>query len=83
VPFEAAHAILAECRNVLSHYPFQFEASHAQIISGKDEGIFGWVTANYLEGGFRTGHPTVGVIEMGGGRQCVYVCMCVYVCLCS
>ena len=39
-------------RLTLDKTPFQFknETKQAQILSGADEGSFGWVTVNYLSG---------------------------------
>jgi golgi apyrase len=47
---------------------------HVQIISGETEGLFGWLAANYLIGGFDAptdhehgeGHHTYGFLDMGG-----------------
>ena len=48
--------------------------SNFQVISGQTEGLFGWVAANYLLGGFDSpenhahgkGHHTYGFLDMGG-----------------
>ena len=47
---------------------------HVQIIPGETEGLFGWLAANYLVGGFDNaeehdhgkGHHTYGLLDMGG-----------------
>jgi Golgi apyrase len=47
---------------------------HIQVIPGETEGLYGWVAANYLMGGFDTpqdhahgkGHHTYGFLDMGG-----------------
>ena len=47
---------------------------HIQAISGETEGLYGWIAANYLLGGFDApeehdhgkGHHTYGFLEMGG-----------------
>ncbi|KAL7821113.1 nucleoside diphosphatase [Trichoderma gracile] len=49
-------------------------ASHIQVISGETEGLYGWIAANYLLGGFDKpdehahgkGHHTYGFLDMGG-----------------
>ncbi|CAK3931356.1 Golgi apyrase [Lecanosticta acicola] len=47
---------------------------HVQVIPGETEGLYGWVAANYLLGGFDApdkhdhgkGHHTYGFLDMGG-----------------
>lgn len=47
---------------------------HIQVISGETEGLYGWIAANYLVGGFDApedhqhgkGHHTYGFLDMGG-----------------
>lgn len=46
----AANEVLASIRNYFQFQPFDFRG--AQIISGQEEGIYGWITANYLMGNF-------------------------------
>ena len=45
-------AILKEVRKTIKKSPFKFDhqEQQARIISGQEEGTFGWVTANYLSG---------------------------------
>lgn len=38
--------MLTAVMQTLTRYPFDFRG--ARILSGQDEGVFGWVTANYL-----------------------------------
>lgn len=48
--------------------------SHVQVIPGETEGLYGWIAANYLLGGFDRpdehahgkGHHTYGFLDMGG-----------------
>jgi Golgi apyrase len=47
---------------------------HVQVIPGETEGLYGWIAANYLLGGFDSpeehahgkGHHTYGFLDMGG-----------------
>ncbi|KAF1839366.1 hypothetical protein BDW02DRAFT_514403 [Decorospora gaudefroyi] len=47
---------------------------HVQVIPGETEGLYGWIAANYLLGGFDQpkdhdhgkGHSTYGFLDMGG-----------------
>lgn len=43
---EATAKVLEAVTQTLTRYPFDFRG--ARILSGQDEGVFGWVTANYL-----------------------------------
>ncbi|PMB71950.1 Golgi apyrase [Beauveria bassiana] len=48
--------------------------AHVQVIPGETEGLYGWIAANYLLGGFERpdehrhskGHHTYGFLDMGG-----------------
>ncbi|KAM5299702.1 ectonucleoside triphosphate diphosphohydrolase 2 [Ctenodactylus gundi] len=71
---EASANVLAAVTRTLTQYPFDFRG--ARILSGQDEGVFGWVTANYLLENFikygwvgrwfwpRKG--TLGAMDLGG-----------------
>lgn len=76
-------AILAQVRNFITEkYSFQFPVptEQARIISGQEEGTFGWITANYMSGKLgvmpkfnglsssvlKREVDTVGVLDMGG-----------------
>eukprot|EP00494_Astrolonche_serrata_P033777 UN34046 len=66
---EKAKAIMKTVRDVFEESEFQFQRDWATIITGTQEGLYGWVTANYLNG-FLKGHEidvgSKGVLEMGG-----------------
>lgn len=63
----AREKILEGCRKVLRGSGFRFRDEWAAVISGRDEGIFAWVAANYALGTLG-GDPleTTGIIELGG-----------------
>lgn len=43
---QVSDAVLRAVAATLKTYPFDFRG--AKILSGEEEGVFGWVTANYL-----------------------------------
>ncbi|KAF2473853.1 uncharacterized protein BDR25DRAFT_301943 [Lindgomyces ingoldianus] len=70
-------AILAEvCNFARKTTKFQLPDCdlHVQVIPGETEGLYGWIAANYLLGGFDKpenhdhgkGHHTYGFLDMGG-----------------
>ncbi|XP_040011233.1 ectonucleoside triphosphate diphosphohydrolase 2-like [Xiphias gladius] len=66
--------ILKEVENKLRSYPFKFK--EAAILSGQQEGAYGWVTVNYLHENFakygfigrwlNPGRETTGALDLGG-----------------
>ncbi|XP_045923206.1 ectonucleoside triphosphate diphosphohydrolase 2 [Micropterus dolomieu] len=71
---EQTDQILQEVGHKIQSYPFSYKG--AAILSGKDEGAYGWVTVNYLLENFikygfvghwfSPGRPTVGALDFGG-----------------
>ena len=51
---DSAAQILDSVRATVATYPFNFSlpAKQARILEGKEEGAFGWVTVNFLDGTF-------------------------------
>ena len=50
--------------------------SQVQVISGKEEAINAWISANYIEQNFKE-HKTNGVMDLGGGStQIIFVPCC-------
>ncbi|KAG7005458.1 Golgi apyrase [Physcia stellaris] len=77
LPESQKQKLLAEiCSYAKSHTKFQITSceSNFQIIPGETEGLYGWLAANYLLGGFDApaehdhgkGHHTYGFLDMGG-----------------
>ncbi|XP_005383636.2 PREDICTED: ectonucleoside triphosphate diphosphohydrolase 3 [Chinchilla lanigera] len=71
----AADEVLASIQSYFESQPFDFRG--AQIISGQEEGVYGWITANYIKGNFLEKdlwhmwvHPhgvgTTGALDLGG-----------------
>ncbi|KAI0241901.1 Ectonucleoside triphosphate diphosphohydrolase 5 [Lamellibrachia satsuma] len=48
LPGKAANDILAEVYQLFLKYPFKTNKDSVQIMEGNDEGIFSWVTVNFL-----------------------------------
>ncbi|XP_029442932.1 ectonucleoside triphosphate diphosphohydrolase 3 [Rhinatrema bivittatum] len=72
---KAANEILAGIHNYFRNQSFDFRG--AQIITGQEEGVYGWITANYLMGNFLEkniwrvwarphGAETTGALDLGG-----------------
>ncbi|XP_029927390.1 ectonucleoside triphosphate diphosphohydrolase 3 [Myripristis murdjan] len=70
-----SNEVLANLRKYLGSLPFMFQ--NASIISGQEEGLYGWITVNYLMGNFLERHlwnthvnphgaETVGSMDLGG-----------------
>ena len=64
-------AILDEVRNRLqTNYPFGVASEHSvEIMDGKDEGVYAWITANYLAKKIGEGvdsPDTLAVMDLGG-----------------
>jgi apyrase len=66
VPEPARGRIMESVREFLGATPFDFRS--AEIISGQQEGLFGWITVNYALGMLGDGgpFPTVGALDLGG-----------------
>ncbi|KAJ8415695.1 hypothetical protein AAFF_G00402520 [Aldrovandia affinis] len=71
----ASDEILLSMEGYMQSLPFNFQNS--SIISGAEEGLYGWITANYLMGNFLernlwnmwvrpNGAETVGSMDLGG-----------------
>ncbi|KAM9310201.1 ectonucleoside triphosphate diphosphohydrolase 3 [Pholidichthys leucotaenia] len=72
---ETSNAILEDLRSYLGSLPFMLQ--NASIISGQEEGVYGWITVNYLMGNLieknlvnkyihPEGSKTVGSMDLGG-----------------
>lgn len=53
LPVETQTAILDDLRtDIPKNYSFLFPSNHAEVITGKEEGIYSWIAVNYLMGRF-------------------------------
>lgn len=64
-----AELILEKVREKLRTYPFPIAAGDVGIMGGDQEGVYAWITINYLLGriGLETDLQTVGIMDLGGG----------------
>ena len=73
LPEDQADAILNEVRKLFNDKekcPFMFQDDNdARIITGKTEGIYSWVTVNFLAGAYRLKGFTYGSLDLGGASH--------------
>lgn len=60
-----ADNILNEVTQMFREYPFPL--GDISIMDGIDEGIFSWITLNYILGTLTSGNKTVAALDLGGG----------------
>ncbi|KAJ8386576.1 hypothetical protein AAFF_G00169020 [Aldrovandia affinis] len=56
--------VLSSVEGFLQTYPFLYQG--ARIISGQEEGAYGWITVNYLSDNFHKARATMGALDLGG-----------------
>lgn len=72
LPGSQSHDILQAVEDRLrNHYPFQLPSKDPVVVmDGKDEGVYAWITANYLLDTIRAktppNTPTYAVLDLGG-----------------
>ncbi|XP_022799696.1 ectonucleoside triphosphate diphosphohydrolase 1-like [Stylophora pistillata] len=71
---DKSEAILDQVKELLNDKakcPFMFDSKDAQVISGAFEGIYAWMSVNFLEGNFIPGksHHTYGILDLGGASH--------------
>ncbi|XP_075889616.1 ectonucleoside triphosphate diphosphohydrolase 1 isoform X2 [Nelusetta ayraudi] len=60
----ASDQVLQAVGEALQKFPFSYQG--ARILSGQEEGAFGWVTVNYLDDRLTQALPTTGALDLGG-----------------
>ncbi|KZO92638.1 nucleoside phosphatase GDA1/CD39 [Calocera viscosa TUFC12733] len=67
---ESAEILQAVEQRLRTRYPFQVVEDGVVIMEGKDEGVYAWITANYLLGTIGSSalpsHSTYAVLDLGG-----------------
>lgn len=64
---ETAEFILNKVHELFKTYPFLMVDNSIEIMSGIDEGVFSWITVNYLLDLLLNNQPTVVALDLGGG----------------
>ncbi|XP_057681424.1 ectonucleoside triphosphate diphosphohydrolase 1 isoform X2 [Corythoichthys intestinalis] len=60
----ASDEVFRAVSDALQTFPFSYQG--ARILSGQEEGAFGWVTVNYLDDRLKQGLKTTGALDLGG-----------------
>ncbi|XP_061911346.1 ectonucleoside triphosphate diphosphohydrolase 1 isoform X2 [Entelurus aequoreus] len=60
----ASEEVFKAVSETLQKFPFSYQG--ARILSGQEEGAFGWVTVNYLDDRLKQGLETTGALDLGG-----------------
>lgn len=60
----ASEKVFEAVASRLKTFPFDYQG--ARILSGQEEGAFGWVTVNYLSELLKQGVGTMGALDLGG-----------------
>ncbi|KAL2102247.1 hypothetical protein ACEWY4_001415 [Coilia grayii] len=60
----SAVKVMEAVQQTLQASPFSYQG--ARIISGQEEGAFGWITVNYLGKNFQKAAGTMGALDLGG-----------------
>ncbi|XP_061612976.1 ectonucleoside triphosphate diphosphohydrolase 1 isoform X1 [Phyllopteryx taeniolatus] len=60
----ASEEVFRAVSDTLQTFPFSYQG--ARILSGQEEGAYGWVTVNYLDNRLKQGLRTTGALDLGG-----------------
>ncbi|CAL8282699.1 unnamed protein product [Merluccius merluccius] len=60
----ASDSVFKAVEEALDSYTFSYRG--ARLLTGLEEGAFGWVTVNYLDGRLTQGQKTIGALDLGG-----------------
>jgi len=60
--------LIDSIRTFLKKTPFYFKDSYVRILSGEEEGVYGWMTVNYFKNTYFK-DVTYGTMEMGAGSS--------------
>ncbi|MGH0172707.1 UNVERIFIED_CONTAM: hypothetical protein FKN15_001954 [Acipenser sinensis] len=68
---EGSEKVLSSVEKTLSSSPFEFQG--ARIITGQDEGAYGWITVNYLMGNFKQAETFKECLSVIFGKSVILV----------
>ncbi|TWW78528.1 ectonucleoside triphosphate diphosphohydrolase 6 [Takifugu flavidus] len=67
LPEQKAQDLLDTVKLLLMKSPFLSGGDSVSILDGVDEGIFAWITLNFITGGLHHADSAVGMLDLGGG----------------
>ncbi|KAM4693903.1 ectonucleoside triphosphate diphosphohydrolase 6 [Discoglossus pictus] len=68
LPGEKAQKLLDKAQDIFQSSPFQVGEDSVSIMNGTDEGIFAWITVNFLTGSLTNPKKKhSGIFDLGGG----------------
>ncbi|XP_013409873.1 ectonucleoside triphosphate diphosphohydrolase 5-like [Lingula anatina] len=67
LPLPKSNALLSEVTKLFKSYPFKLGEKGISIMDGTDEGIYSWLTLNFLNGGILGANRSSGALDLGGG----------------
>ncbi|KAL9957689.1 hypothetical protein ACROYT_G034615 [Oculina patagonica] len=69
LPSNSSKQLLEEVRALFEDSPYHFpDDSQVSIMDGPDEGLYAWITVNFLLGGLTSGNSKLyGTLDLGGG----------------
>lgn len=66
LPYKKRKTLMRHVQAYLSTTPFKFKANQAKVISGEEEGVFGWLSINFLLGTLSNKTHSYGTLDLGG-----------------
>uniref|UniRef100_UPI00358F56EE nucleoside diphosphate phosphatase ENTPD5 n=1 Tax=Myxine glutinosa TaxID=7769 RepID=UPI00358F56EE len=68
LPESKSDALLQQMKKLFDYCPFNLPEDGIAIMDGIDEGIFSWMTINFLKGTLRSvQNQMMGILDLGGG----------------
>lgn len=76
LPSNSSQQLLEEVRRLFQESPYHFsDLSNVGIMDGPDEGLFAWITVNFLLEGLKSDSSKLfGTLDLGGGSTQITLC---------